>query len=465
MTPEELEVHVRLGESETLEFKRSTAQRTEAGKTVCAMLNNRGGRVLFGVEVNGTIVGQQVADRTIEEVTDELRQHLDPPAFPTIERVVLGSGREVLVLNVNSGRSKPYTFRRVAYQRVGNTNRELSADEYNSLLLERVHGERRWENEEAVDFPLAELDEGAILFTVEEAIRRGRLEEPGTREIGHLLRGLGLLRNGVLLKAGVALFGRADYLEHHYPQFLLRVARFRGTDRTEFTDNRQFHGNIFDLLSTAERFLRETLPVAGRISSGLFERVDDPLYPPEALREALANAFCHRDYAGGAGSVGIAVYDDRLEITSTGSLHFGLTPEALFQPHESLAWNPLIARVLYRRGIIEQWGRGTLKMAELAERAGLPRPEIEALAGAVVVRFRSGRYTPPSRVSRDLTARQQQVLALLTTEPAGLSFSAIRGRLDPRPREWELKDDLSLMRQLGLIRTIGHARGARWLIA
>ena len=50
--------------------------------------------------------------------------------------------------------------------------------------------------------------------------------------------------------------------------------------------------------------------------------------------------------------------DDRLEVTSSGRLHFGLTPEALFEPHESLPWNPLIARVFYLRGIIEQWGRG-----------------------------------------------------------------------------------------------------------
>ncbi|MCY4626001.1 MAG: AAA family ATPase, partial [Acidobacteria bacterium] len=73
----------------------------------------------------------------------------------------------------------------------------------------------------------------------------------------------------------------------------------------------------------------ESLPIAGRVLPGLFERVDDPLYPPEALREALANAICHRDYSMGGGSVGIGIYDDRLEVTSTGSLRFGLTPEML----------------------------------------------------------------------------------------------------------------------------------------
>src|SRR5205807_719288 len=107
--------------------------------------------------------------------------------------------------------------------------------------------------------------------------------------------------------------GRTERVSRDYPQCLLRVARFRGTDRTEFLDNRQFSGHAFRLLLHAERFLRENLPVAGRVSPGLFERVDDPLYPPTALREALANAICHRDYSIGGGSVAAAIYDDRLE--------------------------------------------------------------------------------------------------------------------------------------------------------
>ena len=73
-------------------------------------------------------------------------------------------------------------------------------------------------------------------------------------------------------------------------------------------------------------------------------RIDEPLYPPLAIREALANALGRRDYALGGGSIGLAVYDNRLEVTSTGPLHFGLTPGDLFAPHESRPWNPLFAR-------------------------------------------------------------------------------------------------------------------------
>ena len=148
---------------------------------------------------------------------------------------------------------------------------------------------------------------------------------------------------GVLLRAAAVLFGSTERLEFEMPQCLLRVARFRGLDRMEFLDNRQFNGNAFTLLANAERFLRDTLPIAGRFEQDRFERIDEPLYPPPATREALANALCHRDYSIGGGSVGIAVYDDRLEVTSSGALHFGLTPEKLFAPHESRPWNPLIA--------------------------------------------------------------------------------------------------------------------------
>ncbi len=100
MTPEQIAAWATAGESETQEFKRSTGQRREAARTVCAMLNYRGGRVLFGVEFlpdpacrqarqqagDGRVVGQQVSD--LKEVAQELRE-IEPPAFPTVERVAL----------------------------------------------------------------------------------------------------------------------------------------------------------------------------------------------------------------------------------------------------------------------------------------------------------------------------------------------------------------------------------------
>jgi len=457
----ELQRLVAGGESETLEFKQSTGQRSEAMHDLCAMLNHRGGRVLFGVAPHGQIVGQQVSERTLEEVAQEIQQ-IEPPVFPTVERVEVAPGRQVVSVMVPTGANRPYSYKGQAYKRVGNTSLRMSRDECNRMLIERFHGERRWEAEPAEGWTVADLDCREITRTVEEAIRRGRLEDPGTRDPWEMLRGFGLLRQGQVLRAAVVLFGERTRLEAEYPQCLLRVAKFRGTDKTEFLDNRQFSGHAFELLLKAEQFLREHLPVAGRVVPNLFERVDEPLYPPVALREALANAFCHRDYGIGGGSVAVAVFQDRLEITSSGTLHFGLTAEKLFEPHESLPWNPLIARVFHRRGIIESWGRGTLKMAELTQKAGLPRPEIEEQAGCVVVRFRPSKYIPPRQVKQNLTERQRAILQLLAERP-GIGRKVIRQTLNLDLNE--LKSDLQRLRGLGLIRQEGKGRGTVLFLA
>ena len=163
----------------------------------------------------------------------------------------------------------------------------MSADEYNRMLFERMHSEQRWENQPAGGWSVNDLDVAEIRRTVAEAVRRGRLEEPVSGDASDMLRGLGLLRDGVLLRAAAVLFGSTERVEFEMPQCLLRVARFRGVDRMQFLDNRQFNGNAFTLLASAERFLRDTLPIAGRFEQARFERIDEPLYPPLATREGL----------------------------------------------------------------------------------------------------------------------------------------------------------------------------------
>ena len=461
MTVADIESWVLGGESETLELKRTTGERREAARTICAMLNHRGGRVIFGVEPDGRLIGQMVSERTVEEVAQELGE-IEPPVFPSIERVDFAEGRQLLVVTAQAGSGQPYAYRGQAYRRVGNTSRQLSREEYNRILLERLHGDQRWENQPATGWTLADLDGVEITRTLEESIRRGRADDPGTRDPAEMLRGFGLMKDGQILRAAAVLFGRAERVETELPQGLLRVARFRGKDKTEFLDNRQFHGNAFDLLLKAERFLRENLPVAGRIQPNVFERIDDPLYPPVALREALANAFCHRDYSIGGGSISLGVFDDRLEITSTGTLHFGLTPEALYLPHESLPWNPLIARVFYRRGIIEAWGRGTIRMGELTVRAGLASPEILEAGGCVTVRFSPTRYVPPQRVAQNVTERQQRVLAVLSTSAEGMALREVCRALGDTINERQVRVELAALRVLGLASSSGHGAGSRW---
>jgi ATP-dependent DNA helicase RecG len=461
MNIQELTDLVKGGESEGAEFKKSTGQRTEGMRTVCAMLNGAGGFVLFGVTAGGKIVGQTVTTQTLEEIHNDLRR-IEPPVFPDVETVALDGGNSVIAFRVPSG-GGPYAYDGRAYMRNGPTTIVMPQAFYERKLLERNHAVNRWENQQAEDVTPDDLDRAEITRTVDEAIRRGRMEDPGTRGRVELLTGLHLLRDGRLLNAAVVLFAKSAKLLPHYPQCLLKMARFKGRDKTEFLDNRQEYGNAFDLLVRGQRFLRDHLPVASRVIPGLFERADDPVYPPEALREALANAICHRDYAAGGGSVCLALYDDRLEIASTGPLPFGQTPADLMKPHPSRPWNPLIAAVFHRRGIIESWGRGTLRMAELTRRAGLLAPEIEAGVGEVVIRFRPTKYVAPERVGHDLSPLQRQLLQVLA-EQGACSLGDILGHLPTGVSRRTVQDNLRLLLQLELVDLRGERRWARWML-
>lgn len=458
-TLREIERVVARGESLQVEFKRTTGQRTDAAKTICGMLNASGGFVIFGVTDDGRILGQQVTAGTLADVARELGR-IDPQALLSPEAVELDGGNALVLVRVPRG-DGPYTYDGRPYLRVGPTTVPMGTEEYQRRLVERMHSAIRWETQAARGVTIADLDADEIIRTAEEAMRRTRLEDAGSRRVEDLLLGFGLLRDGELLNAAVVLFCRADRLRLLYPQCALRLARFRGRDMAEFIDNRQEIGNAFQLFVRAQRFLHEHLPVAGRIVPGLYERVDDPLYPPEALREALANALCHRDYGIHGGSVGIAIFDDRLEISSTGPLRFGLRTMDLTAPHPSLPWNPTIASVLYLRGMIEKWGRGTIKIGELAHRAGLVPPEFHERAGEVVVRFFPGAYVPPTRVSHELTALQREVLAALADLGPSAS-GALQEKLSQAISYPYFLKILNQLLVLGLVEKTGVTRGATW---
>jgi len=387
MNLEDLRALVRQGESDRVEFKRSTGRRTAAAKTVCAMLNGLGGFVVFGVTDKGEITGQHVSTGTLEELANELCK-IEPPAFPDIKTIPLKEDREVIVVSVPGG-GGPYTFDGRPYMRNGPTTIRMPREEYHRRLLERLHATQRWENQPVPDgVTIDDLDTEEIQITLDNAIRLGRLDPTTRRDPAFVLRGLGLIHDGKLLNAAVALYGKSDSLKPLYPQLEIRLARFRGKNRlADFADNRQYWGHAFSLLRRAESFLMDHVPIAGRVIPGKMVREDQPWYPPRATREAIANAICHRDYTIPGGAVAVAMYDDHLEISNPGTFHFGITPEKLTRPHESKPWNPIIANVFYRAGIIERWGSGTLNILDWCKENGNPPPVWQEQAGSVYVTF------------------------------------------------------------------------------
>ena len=329
--------------------------------------------------------------------------------------------------------------------------------DYQRLLLESIHSRDRWEIQIANGLGLGDLDLNELVVTIEEAIRRGRLVDPGTREPLTLLRGLGLLvHDDQISCAAAALFCKDERATPAFPQFQLRLARFKGTTRGEFLDNRQYSSNAFALTRRAERFLLDWLPIASRIVPGQLARVDTPVLPLEAIREALANAFVHRDYSSPAGAVSVALYDDRLEIISPGELHFGLTPEKLFQPHESKPWNPSIAKIFYLRGLIETWGRGTLQIMNLMQGAGLAAPEVRAGNDTVSMTFAIPSVPKPEKSSEKSS---EKILELLGSDPT-LSAKALADKMRVTSRA--IEKQIGLLKKSGKLHRIGPAKGGLW---
>ncbi len=234
------------------------------GESLCAFLNARGGQVLFGGGRDSQAAGQSVSDATMQDVAQLIRR-FEPPAPVEIERVPLSSGQEILIFRASdNGEAMPFTYDGRAYQRIGTTTSVMPQETYQRLR------------------------------------HRG-----GTIGSSRLGSGGGFSRTartpGQWTDTQCGCCGFWTAISPGLPQCQLRLARFRGLDKAEFNNQRQVHEHALQLMSEAMDFLSRHLPLAGRIEPGVFERVDEPLFPPVALREALVNTFCHRDYSHGGG--------------------------------------------------------------------------------------------------------------------------------------------------------------------
>ncbi len=151
------------------------------------------------------------------------------------------------------------------------------------------------------------------------------------------------------------------------------------------------------------------------VMTGRPEREEVWDYPLEAVREAVVNAVCHRDYTV-MSHTEIRIYDDELIVWSPGGLPLGLTMEDLFKPHASKLRNKGIAEVFFDTKIIEQWGSGIEKMINYCREAGVPEPAFEEYQGFRVV-FRKGIFN--EEYLRGLGLNDRQIEAFFYVKEKG----------------------------------------------
>lgn len=456
------------GESETLEFKKSTTQSKPAFETLCAFLNNAGGTVVIGVSSSGNIVGQNVTDNTKQEIANHIAK-IEPTTQLDISYLKLTDDKHLIIIQAKKGNHLPYTYDGRAYQRNQSSTTHMSQHRYEQLLVERGQLNHDWDDLVARNYSINDLDEEKILEAVHHGITKKRLPASTIKkELKQILEQFHLLKNGELKNAAVVLFGK-DTLED-YPQCELRMARFKDITRHEFLDGNIIHGNLFYLLEEGELFAKRHISVAAKITSKSFRRVETPQIPYDVIREALTNALCHRDYSMRSGSVALAFYINRAEVSNSGGLPSGITIEQI-KRGLSKPRNKRIAFVLHKCGYIEHWGRGIEEMMQGCKEAKLPEPVFENIPVEFKVIFPLSEKALEIKESKaielpeDLDKRQLDIIKVLTAQKGNpLRLKEIEELLKNRYPERTLRRELNNLKDMGLVDRTGKTNKLVWFI-
>ena len=374
MTIEDIKRLIANDESRVLELKKSTGELAKGMQTLCAFLNADGGWLFFGITPKLEIVGQNVTDSTQREIAHEITK-IEPAIRLPLEIVDVPGHPDCCVIGIHAEAAKfgdaPYTYDGRAYYKVESTTVLMPRSMFEERLRRSDPSRFAWESQTPSFLHLEDLDENMIRKSIMYGISKGRMPATSASEdTMTLLDKFAMVENGKIKNAAAALFTKRP---QDYPQFLLRMARFRGNEKRDFVDNMRLSGNFFELLDAGLAFLFKHLNQSGVVKG--IRREEQLEIPVEALREALTNALCHRQLDSPSGSVGIAIYDDRVEIENAGHLPNELTVETIKQPHRSYPRNPIIANALYMTAYLESWGTGVSRMIDACKTAGVPEPK------------------------------------------------------------------------------------------
>ncbi len=355
-----------LRESETVELKKSLAELKQGLISMVAILNKHGaGELWFGVAPNGRVAGLDANEKTLRDVSQAIGAHIEPRCYPHIE--VVHFDQKCCLHITFRGQDAPYFAYGRAYMRVADEDRQLTVRELENLILHKNREALRWDNQpcEAGALSLDALDPAKIQQFVEKAELTWDTPE-------NALDKLELRKDGLLLNAVKLFFARQPALQ-------LRCAVFATTTSATIIDRHDFDGDILELVEEAQKYILKNIHIGMRLE-GLY-RVDVPEISMAALREAIINAFCHRDYRD-PDYVQVAIFKNRVEIRNPGGLYDGLTMEEMRGGNVSRRRNPLIADLFRRIHMVEGWGRGMPLILENA-----PSVQFRQIAGLFIAGF------------------------------------------------------------------------------
>jgi ATP-dependent DNA helicase RecG len=466
MTIEQIKSLAKQGESNSLEFKASTAKLQAAFATICAFLNGKGGTVLIGVSDKGLLVGQDVSDNTRREIAREINK-IEPTASVDVHYIEVKENKFVITIHVGAGDHVPYIYDGRSFQRNESQTDRMSQHRYEQLLVKRGQLNHSWDEQTAADYDIDSLEHEEIRNTIRDGVSENRIAaEVSNYSIEQMLKYLKLLKNGKVTNAAVVLY--AKDVEPDYSRCLIRMTRYRGVNKlANFMDSKHVYGNAFKILSEANYFTMRHLPIASFFESNKFERIDKPTLPVMAVREALINAISHRNYTNLSASISFSIFDDRLEIWNNGTLPPELKLKDLKKSHESYPRNKKISKIFYSRGWVEKAGIGTVRMIEDCKKLGIPEPKFEEYSSgfAVIFKFEESIGMPlkTQTYKVELSHRQKNILEIVRKHKTA-SIQQIVLELENPPSERMIRKDLNSLKKQGLILLRGSKRGSLWVL-
>ncbi len=382
-------------ENETTEHKRSTAELSAAMESVAAILNKHDhGTLYFGVRSrDGKVVGIDVSEKTLRDISQAFTNKIEPRVYPTIEHLVSDDGKSYIKV-MFSGTERPYAAEGRYRIRSADEDLPMSRAMLATMMREEHYARAPWDRE-ASDRPLSDVDEVELRKFVERGRARARVafEYEGVRPT---LSSLGLLTgDGRLTNAAAVLFCPSVDIQ-------LKMGMFVDHRRIDVLDMRQEAGTLFFLVDAAEAYI--TANTRRRfVFDGSRTREEVPEIPREVVREALLNAFCHREWHH-SGYVQVDIYNDAVDVISPGWFIKGQDPEEHLDGRSTSSdtRNRLIASMLFRSGDIESSGLGMRKIRYLCDEAGVGISYKRISFGTKLTLTRPEPYAPDQRTSSEL---------------------------------------------------------------
>jgi len=356
-------------EGTRLDFKQDLSSMKRVLETVCSFLNTAGGTLVVGVEdATRVVLGLDDVEKQEEKLANAVASSIEPQ--PTVQlEIVTHEDRDLLLLRAAYA-AGPFFIKdkgkeKGTFVRIGSNS--LPASPEKVAELERARRMGAWDQEPMPGLAREDLDR--------QAIKRW-LDVVGERPTDAKLRGLGVLAEyggqPVPTRAGIILFGREQAI--HFPDAQIRCVVFRGVDKSRPVVRGEDNDvTVLDGIEEAMRFIERNTDTIVRIT-GRTRRDELDIYPNVAVREVLNNAVAHTDYAVEGASIFVALFSDRLEISSPGTWPPGFSRED-FESGVSLRRNKAISRVLMRLGIIEGYGSGYDRIIAACRDGGYPEPE------------------------------------------------------------------------------------------